>query len=342
MIDHATSHAHLEAFLGRRGRTVTDLTDQVADSFGEPLLVVAAGSVQQGFGNEESDVDLLVFVDAQVTNIPISSHVLGLPVDVNYLSTDWARAADALLAGEPWDGELVTRSDWKDSLRRFQRLGRLAVSLPLAGTATWRGWLAGLAEPVTEYAAHWWTRECLRQRTAARLRRDTDPLLAAQRYCDAGLAALEVAAARAGELYVGAKWIEAKLERGAAPEYLDAYRFLMATPTTAAEAKRYHDAAEELLDSLLHLPGDPVVQLALMPDVERHEIRGRTLLHRWGMRGLESRSPDFAVPAANGAVWRGPAGALDGDAALLVGQGLVWLSVADADGPAEERKGEDA
>ncbi|WP_320777270.1 DUF6001 family protein [Streptomyces sp. CRN 30] len=330
MIDEATSRAHVEAFLARRDRTLTDLTDQVADSFGAPLLTVATGSVQQGFGNDESDVDLLVFVDAQVTNIPISSHVLGLPVDINYLPVDWAGSVDDLLASPGYDGELVTFSDWKGSMRRFKRLARLACGLPLEGTEHWRKWLHGLAEPVTDYAISWWSRESLRLRTAARLSRETNPRLAAQRYCDAGLSALEVVAARAGEIYFGAKWIQPKLERSAAERYQDTYRFLLSAPTRAEEARSYHSAVEDLLAELLHpLPEDPVVQLALMPDVKRVEVRGRTLLHRWGAQGVESRTPDFAVPGADGVVWRGPAGSLDEDARLLGRQGLVWLSVAD-------------
>ncbi|WP_067497419.1 hypothetical protein [Actinoplanes sp. TFC3] len=330
-MDADVSRGHLQTFLARREHTIDDLTDQIAGSFGEPELVVAAGSVQQGFGNEESDVDLLVFVDAQVTNIPISSHVLGLPVDINYLSLDWTRSVDELLATPGYDGVLVNRTDWKDSLRRFQRVGRLAVSLPLAGDDKWLAWQAALAAPVTEYAVHWWSREALRQRTAARMLRDTDPRLAAQRYCDAGLAALEIAAARVGELYVGAKWILAKLQRSAAPELSDTYRFLTTTPVRAGEAKGYNDAVEDILQSLHPFPADPVVQFALMPDVERSEIRGRTLLHRWGTRGVESTAAGFGDSGDDRVIWRGPASALDDETVLLARQGLVWLSITDGE-----------
>jgi len=330
MIDEATSRRYVESFLARRDRSLTDLTDQIADSFGAALLTVAAGSVQQGFGNDESDVDLLVFVDAPVTNIPISSHELGLPVDINYLPVDWTGSVDSMLASPAYDGALATFSDWKDSMRRFKRLARLACGLPLEGTEHWQAWLAELRKPVTDYSVFWWSRESLRLRTAARLIRETNPRLAAQRYCDAGLSALEVVAAQAGEIYFGAKWIQPKLARSAAARYQDTYQFLLSAPTRAEEARAYNGAVEDLLAELLNpLPDDPVVQLTLMPDVKRLEVRGRTLLHRWGAQGVESRTPGFGVPGADGTVWRGPASSLDEDAKLLGRQGLVWLSVAD-------------
>ena len=50
----------LDAFLAARGATRGALLATVGEPFGPPLLVVAAGSILHGFGNQRSDIDVNV------------------------------------------------------------------------------------------------------------------------------------------------------------------------------------------------------------------------------------------------------------------------------------------
>jgi hypothetical protein len=330
MIDDQAARAHLEQFLHRVGRSVPELRDQVGDTFGSPLLIVATGSVLQGFGNEESDVDVMVVVDApRVTDVPINSHVLGLPVEVNYLHADEVLASgEAVEAGHHPPGDAAGRAGWQAGYRRLYYVGRLAVGLCLDGEPRWRDWQLRMRAALPAYAVAWWQAECLRRRSAARLLLDERPLLAAQRYCDAGMAALEAVAARAGELYVGAKWIGAKIARSGTDDQRAAYRLLLDLPIAPAGVADYAKLAEDLIAQLAEeaaLPEDPEVVLTLQPGVELHRVHDRRLVHRHGIQGLELRDSDVGFPA-DGVVWRGPISTLDGDWRALATRGLVWLA----------------
>jgi hypothetical protein len=335
VIDDGAARLHLEKFLQRKGRLVAELREQVSDAFGPPLLTVAAGSVVQGFGNEESDLDVMVVVDApHVTDFPINSHVLGLPVEVNYLDAGWARAAgEVVRAGYLPPARGSGRAGWKDGYRRLTRVGRLTVGLCLDGGAGWQAWQHEMRDALPAYVVGWWRAECLRHRTAARLLTADRPLLAGQQYCDAGMAALEALAAAAGELYVGPKWIGAKLARSGTAAQREAYRALLDLPVTDVEVAGYAKLAEELIIELAGptaLPDDPTVVLTLQPDVTVHRVHDRVLVHRHGIHGLELRDTNVVFPS-DGVIWRGLASALDGDRLALAMRGLVWLTAIEGD-----------
>jgi hypothetical protein len=329
-MDDDQRHAHLVAFLARKGRGVDDLKAQVDRSFGEPQLVVAAGSVLQGFGNEESDLDVIALVDApQVTDIPIPSHVLDMPVDVNYLDVRWIRAAaDETLAGFTPAVLGTSQSQWRAAYRRMTKVGRIVYGLPLAGDPALFDWQRELRAAFPGYAAAWWRAECLRQLAAARLIGAGRPLLAAQRAYDAGMAALESAVSPLDEAYTGPKWIGAKLRRVGDPALEAAYERLVRLPVSEPEAVPYLGAAERtVLEVLGDLPADPDIAVAAHEDVQRVVALGRVLLHRYGARGVQSDDPEFGVADADGLLYGGAVSELpDGVRALLL-EGLAWLTV---------------
>jgi hypothetical protein len=332
-VNSTTSEEHLAAFLAPKGVQVTDLLGQVDASFGEPLLIVAAGSVLEGFGNQESDVDLLVFVDApKVTDFPISSHTLGLPLDVNYIDASWAKESGQLIiSGVLHQTAAFGRGEWKRSYRRLTRLGRTSIGAVLGGDADWLDWQQELRAAFPRYAVSWWRTEAVRQRCAANLLASQRPLLAAQRCCDAALAVLESLAAQGGELYVGPKWIGAKLRRLAVPEYVRAFERVIDLPTTSAEANDYMREVGDLMSELTSdhpLPTDPDVALNRLPGVQRWEVRGRVLVQRWGLRGVElGDDSDIDHASDDGVLWRGRISKLSGAALAIAEQDLAWLSV---------------
>jgi hypothetical protein len=332
VIDDNQFRQYLTDFLARKGNGIDDLRKQVDNSFGEPHLVAAAGSVLQGFGNEESDVDVLALVDApRVTDLPISSHVLDMPVDVNYIDVTWMRSAgDDVLAGWLPTAVGLSQEQWRAAYRRVTKIGRLAYGLPLAGDPALFDWQEQLRKAFPWHASRWWRAECLRQLTAARLLASGRPLLAAQRYCDAGMAALESAAAAMNEAYTGPKWIGAKLRRIGDPVLESAFQRLIEIPVTTADAGAYGTDAEQIVTALTSadpLPGDPYVLLTLHEGVQREEVLGLVLLHRFGARGVESDDPAFGIAGEQGVVWHGLMSAITDAVHMMLTQGLAWLTV---------------
>ena len=334
MRDESLLRGHLTRFLARKDRTPEDLLGQVGEAFGTPLLVTAVGSVLEGFGNEESDVDLLAVVDAEVTDFPVSSHALDLPVDVNFLHATWVREAGAWMTDEARiDPQGSTRQSWKDSQRILIRLGRMSLGLVLSGSPEFIGWWEDMSRSYPAFATDWWRAESLRQREAGRLLVAADrPLHAAQAYCSAGLALLESRAAELGEAYAGPKWIEAKLERIGDKSLTDAFWQIVGSPVTPAEVPDYLHRTQLLLAELAGTEPrseDPHLFLTPASGAKRVHFEGQVLWHRYGQRGLSSDDPGFAIPDDAGYLWHGPASQVPDDMASLATAGLAWLAVSE-------------
>ena len=325
MISEQAMREYLNGFLTPHGQHHDDLVKEVDRGFGQPKLVVVAGSVLQGFGNPASDVDLHVIVDdGRVTDFHLSFHDLGFAVDVNYVEQGWIRQA-ALDTEAP----LTNRAEFTAEQRRVTQLGRFALGLPLAGETEWLDWRAELLTRYAARAARLSRNTALRHLIAARLLAEHDPLLAAQCYCDAGLAVLTTLAAQAGEPYVGTKWLGLKLDRMGATDLLGDYDRYLTLPTTPAQAPDYLAWAEEAIAARtadLGLPADPVIGIAPAPGVEIWQVRQRHLVHRFGLAGLELE-PEPGELVADALTWSGPLSQLSGASRALVRNQLVWLAV---------------
>ena len=343
MISDATMRQHLSGYLAPAGVEFQDLLGEVDTALGTPLLVVAAGSVLHGLGNRTSAIDLHVIDgNARVTDLPIPSRTLGVTVDVNYIDGADVRAAARKMgvaadddgSGTPSDdtgwSSPRTRTQWRAARRRLTQLGRLALGLPLDGDPPWRDWQAGIRLGIVRYTERWWRTETLRYRSVGELLRSTNPLTAAHRYSDAGLAALDAHATAAGQAYVGPKWVGVKLERLGRKDLIDHYHRLLDTPLSAAGCDRYLAEVDEILAELSagwHLPDDPVVTLTPADGLTAWTAHGdRGLLHRWGLRGVEGPrswvdpigSPDWS--------WSGRLSEMDDELRLLCRGDLVWIT----------------
>lgn len=325
MISEDAMREHLNRFLAPHGRHHDDLVKEVDRGFGQPKLVVVAGSVLQGFGNPASDVDLHVIVDdGRVTDFHLSFHDLGFAVDVNYVEQGWIEQA-ALDDAPP----LTNRAEFTTEQRRVTQLGRFALGLPLAGATQWLDWRAELVARYAARAARLSRNTALRHLIAARELAPHDPLLAAQCYCDAGLAVLTTLAAHAGEPYVNTKWLGLKLDRMGATELLDDYDRYLDLPCTRAQAPDYLAWAEEAIAASTAdwgLAADPVIGIAPAPGVEVWRVRDRHLVHRFGLAGLEL-VPSEGERVADALTWSGPLSQLSDTSRALLREELVWLAV---------------
>ncbi|WP_163511855.1 hypothetical protein [Fodinicola acaciae] len=323
---------YLDAFLRPHDCTADDLVRQVDDSFGAPKAIVAAGSVLQGFGNSSSDLDLHVVVDdGRVTDFPVGSYDLGIAVDVNYVGQSWITEAAVSLAGvfqPPCD-----RAEWKARYRRLNQVGRFALGQVLTGEPAWRDWCASLADGYPRAALDWWRAETIRYRTAAQLLQATNPPLAAQRFCEAGIACLNGIAAAGGEPYVGQKWTGPKLARIGRPDLVEVFSDLLAVPYEPGQVSDYLKRTRAIVDDLSagwSLPVDPVVVLSPAAGVQTWKVRDRHLVHRWGLRGIEVSTAEPAMWISEQLNWRGPVSELPPLAERLVADGLVWLAIEEA------------
>jgi hypothetical protein len=321
----------LDAFLARRGTTHEALVAAIDEPFGRPLLVVAAGSVLHGFGNERSDVDVNVVVDRDVTRLPIGSYAHDVLVDTKYFSAGEVEGWIATIRDDPWPPARLDRDGWVRRQAEIINCSRFACGLALSAQEQWRAWLAAIREPwLAERIVQWWRLESLRRELAARWLAPAKPLLAAVRAFESVLAALESRVAAAGQLYYGPKWLSEKLciidDTLGQQTLEEALRF----PRFERDAPSYIAACTGMVASARPVGGEQVrAQLWLLPGVRIQELDGRTLVSRWNLRGAEV-SPSIALVARGGEpVWDAPLDAPPPPhVATLFTEDMTWLSIA--------------
>jgi hypothetical protein len=326
---------NLDTFLAARGTTVDRLVEQVDHVFGAPRLIVAAGSVIQGFGNPTSDVDLLVLVDNdKVSRFPVPSYDGDQGFDLVYLDIGWVRR----MADAAADGSLCAiasrPAEWVNAYEDLLMYTRLPLGAPLYADPEWRDWLDQARGARLHRTLHrWWVLDALRYWCAARLLREAHPLLAAERYCDAGIALLHARATMAGEPYFHRKWVAAKLERLGDGTGLSHYRRLLTRPLPDEDPRPYLQGAEEILTSLSAVhPDSPGLRLCATyaPGATVLRFNGRALVSRWVMRGMECDDAVVPpVPPDGAPIWEGSLARLPGWLADLCRADLVWLGIFD-------------
>lgn len=321
--------------LAATGATVDHLKKEVGVTFGQPRLIGATGSFLEHFDIQDSFIDVHVFVDtSSVTDIPIPSFTLGQGVFLTFLNTEWVTAAAAgVLSGVPPSDGWRRRADWYADRRTLLWLGRVAAGPVIEGDEHWRELRVRLREAYPTWAARWWRSECLRRLTAARMFAALRPAAAVQRYCDAGLAALEHTMALAGESTVWPQWLGAKVERsGTAAHRLALQRFL-ALPVDPAATRSYFQAAEDLIASLCQdgpPARDPHLALFLQPDVSVWRFRQRAIVQRHGMTGVEVDDASITTGwRPDKEIWSGRSSELDGAMVNGVLENLFWVAVSE-------------
>ncbi len=328
------SQTLLSQCLASTGASVEDLRNEVGTTFGVPRLVGATGSFLEGFDPHDSVIDVHVFVDnGTVTDIPIPSFTLGQTVFICYLSTSWVTdAAAKVLAGALPRGGWTRRDDWYADRRALLWLGRVAAGPVIFGERVWKDLRRDLRGAYPAYAALWWRAECLRRLTAARILVESRPLVAAQRYCDAGLAALESLMAEAGEATIWPHWLGAKVRRSGTDSHEQALRRLLQTPGEPSAVTAYQHDSEAIISSLFaHAPLDPnpYLSLSMQPGVSSWQFRDRSLVQRWGMTGVEVDASTAAKWQAGDVVWAGRRSDLDGELEACLLENMFWAAVSE-------------
>jgi hypothetical protein len=336
LIDEQLLTDRLTAFLAPSGATTESLVSEVENALGPALLVVATGSILHGFGNERSDCDLTVVVEHDsLSMLAIAAFPHGFLLDATYFGAPEVESWIGAMRDETWPPRRLQRSSWRRRQRALTHSVRLGHGLTLRARAGWEDRVAELREPwLGERIAEWWRVEAVRWRLASRWLDEAKPVLGAQRRCDAVLAALQHRAARAGQLYMGAKWLAEKLRNVGDSDGIELLRAALRTPATDTEVGAYAAWADSVLDELLPATGADgrlVAQLWHAPGTRVRTLDGRTLVSRWDLRGVELKGTPLPRVQPDEPVWEGPLDeAPDADVLALFAEDMFWLSIASS------------
>ncbi len=321
----------LDRFLAARGLTRGTLLSTVGEAMGRPLLVAATGSILHGVGNPQSDLDINVVVDREVTRLSIMSHEHRTLFDTMYFNAAEVRTWPSAIRDDPWPP--AGPVDYARWMRRFDQLfhcARFGYACLLDARDGWDRWLTEFRQPwVRQKVADWWRIESVRRQIAGRWLADAKPLLAAQQQLEAVFAALESRAAAAGQFYVGPKWLAEKLRALADHDGLEALRAALRMPTTAGDVPAYIERCEANVASIRGASAAGLVaQLWYGSGVRVRALDARTLVSRWNVRGVESPRlvppvPDPPVPIWEGRFDTKPPPDLVG----LFVEDMTWLSI---------------
>ena len=316
------------------GLTPEQIRDQVDDVFGEPLLVVATGSVLAGFGRSTSDIDLYVVVPDEVASTPIVSYPGGARVDTALFGAGTLTERHRQMAAG-WPLPAPSPVEHTRRRRSLDCLSRFGLGLPLAtDDGEWQSWQRGIEDDITGWQSAWYAAEAVRKQAAARVLLPVKPRLAAQKAAEAMVAALDRRSALAGERYFKSKFVGEKLRRLGDEQGMAWARQALFLPVSRADSAGYVRRADDVLGALLADVDTRGWRLRLMPaaGTVRHDFGRETLVSRWSMRTVAVEADSPAVTEQS---WDyGLAEPWHPDVAGLFVEDMLWLGVA---GPGSDR-----
>ncbi|MDJ0642621.1 MAG: nucleotidyltransferase domain-containing protein [Erythrobacter sp.] len=325
-------------FLGSKGLDETDLLSLVSDTYGEPVLVAATGSIAAGVGNSKSDIDLVVVVPGEnVTSFPVTCFKSGVMIDTEYLNSSVVEELFRHVEQAGVATRLLNCDAWSLEFAKLRRLTRISESAVLKATPEWQSKLDQLRSGVLAAAcAEFWRIETYRRWVTARWLAPTNGRLACLRMSEALIAAAESMLSTEGQVYAGLKWVSAKAQRSPNTEPLRlvnaAYR---ASRHWSDDPTGYLRHGGRLLENFLGEIEAAQIDCVLSrhSDVIVEEFGARTLLHRSKLAGAAVKGAHEELTHANH-VWRGgskdvpPPWLMD-----LLTNNLLWLDILEPTTP---------
>ncbi|MFD5537575.1 hypothetical protein ACFWIJ_06895 [Streptomyces sp. NPDC127079] len=317
-----------QGYIERYGLTEQQVLDQVEAAFGEPLLIVASGSVIAGFGNDTSDLDIYTVVEDDVAStLPLMSYPNGARIDAIICGSQQLLHRHREISSSIWPPQEIGPGDVRAKRKSIDVITRYGLGLSLSGTDQWIAWQQRLEAEVSEWIGDWHAVEAYRMHAAAKALISHKPLVAAIRAGEALLAALERHAAAHGESYFKWKWLGEKLERLGDPKALSAYEQAVSPPLSAFDVPHYIERIENSLNFYLSDVDSSSWRLSLQPAVGTSwETFGQEqLVSRWGLRAAAvSEKSAVSEPStwtyALTEKW-------DPDVEALFSEDMLWLGV---------------
>lgn len=330
--------SRFEEHITPHGLSPEQVLGQVDDVFGEPLLVVATGSVLAGYGRPTSDIDLYVVVPEEVAStLPIMSYPRGTRVDVALFGARTLTERHRQLAS-PWPPPEPEPVLFARRRRSIDSLSRFALGLPLATDGgEWQAWQRRVDGEIAGWLSSWYAAEAVRKLVAARVLLPAKPRLAALKASESMISALERRAVLGGERYFKWKFVGEKLRRLGDEEGYAWFQQAICPPPSAADSAEYVRRADEIVTGLLADVDtrDWRLRLVLAAGATRHDFGGETLVSRWALRTV-AVPPDS--PVAAGESWEyALAEEWHPDVAGLFVEDMLWLGVAGPAGAGSDR-----
>jgi hypothetical protein len=323
--------SRFEEHITPHGLTPEQVLAQVDDVFGEPLLVVATGSVLVGYGRPTSDIDVYVVVPEEVAStLPIMSYQGAARIDVALFGAGTLAERHRQMT-LPWPPPAPSPTAFARRRRSLDSLSRFGLGLPLATDGgRWQDWQRQVDTETGGWLSGWHAAEAVRKQLAARLLLPVKPRLAALKAGEALIAALDRRAVLAGERYFKWKFIGEKMRRlGDEEGHALAWQALCPPPAAAdsADYVRRTDAAVTELLADVDTTGWRLRPM-LAAGVARHDFGGEVLVSRWGLRTV---AVDPGSPAASGESWDyALTEQWHPDVAGLFAEDMLWLGIVGA------------
>ncbi|MFH8977941.1 hypothetical protein [Streptomyces sp. NPDC017890] len=319
-------------YIKRYDLTEKQVLDQVDKAFGEPLLVVAAGSVIAGFGNDTSDLDIYAVVENDVAStLPLMSYPNGARVDGITCGSRQLLDRRHEMSSTTWPPQEMNPGDIGKKRKAIDVITRYGLGIPLSGTDQWIAWQQQLEAEAYEWISDWHAVDAHRMWAAAKALQAHKPLVAGVRAGEALMAALERHAAARGECYFKWKWLGEKLERLEDSRALAAYELAISPPPCARDVPHYMERVEDSLHSYLADVDTGSWRLSLQPAVGTSwESFGKEhIVSRWGLRAsLVSKKSTVGEPGtwtyALSEKW-------DPDVEALFSEDMLWLGMQRVD-----------
>lgn len=325
--------SRFEEHIEPHGVTAEQVLAQVDDVFGEPLLVVATGSVLAGYGRPTSDIDLYVVVPEEVAStLPLMSFQGSARIDVALFGAGTLTERHRQMA-LPWPPPEPSPTGYARRRRSLDSLSRFGLGLPLATDGgRWQQWQRDVDTETGAWLSSWHAVEAVRRQAAARLLLPAKPRLAAHKASEALISALDRRAVLAGERYFRWKFVGEKLRR-VGDEQGQAWAWhALCLPPAVADCADYARRTDEIVTELL--AGVDTTGWRLRPRLAagaaRHDFGAEALVSRWGLRAV---TMEATSPAATGDSWDYALGEeWHPDVAGLFVEDMLWLGVAGAGG----------
>lgn len=292
MLSTEQKSKNLNDFLNGKGVSSEIINEQITDVFGEKCLIVATGSVVEGFGNQTSDVDLMCVVDKNdISQLPIMTYSNLVKFDTEYYSsTDIVQYFDLIRKEWP-PTKPYDQNKWKGTYKAFKICCRLTVGLVIYNTDQWSNIYKSFDQELfLRLLCKWWYIESTRNLIVAKILNKHSKKTSEIRLFDAACSVLLAIIAKKGECVFNKKWISEKLKITESVEELKFFESLLLTSfsfSTNSQLYLSHVAkVENFLESVIPDSVELSLCCYLSIGVSVNKLAEHTVLSNWANEGF--------------------------------------------------------
>ncbi|QOI45251.1 hypothetical protein Lepto782_24075 (plasmid) [Leptospira interrogans serovar Canicola] len=284
--------------LNARNLSKEIITNEVKSIFGETLLIAGAGSLFAGYGNSESDIDVLVIVNTEnkLSQLPIMSYKNEERIDSEFYTLQDIESTISSLKNQSWPPpNSITRVEWELYFRCIQNLSRFASSkvIYISEDSQFKHRALDLLKEFysdwfRKILCDWWNLEAVRFKLIADYIKSEDILLGCLKLSDSIQYLLSKEVASQGEVFMGRKWLPMKIEKTGNKNLMEIYKQSLDVPVTRKEAEEYYISLEIIYDQLCEINNldNICIRFEFSQGVENWSISEETLLSKWRLRHL--------------------------------------------------------